>query len=400
MSTAATSPTLARRLARAAAVAVLPCLVALFVAGSSWDRGLLPWNPQLADLDVYLRAARALVSGQDPYRMGEALPFIYPPFAAILAIPLAWLPWTWTSALWTIGVALALVAIMHRVGLRSWRLSLVASAMLLVVDPVRGNVEFGQVGVFLAALVVLDLLRTPRTDRWPTGIGIGLAAAIKLTPGLFAIHLLLTRRWRSALVAGVTFLVATAIGAVVDPAGSWQFWTGLLGGGTGVGDGVLYLYNQSLLGATARVMGDTTLATVVGLALAAAAAVLGVVAARAWHHVGDEAMAITLCGLATLLASPVSWFHHYVWIAPLAVLLAIRRRWPTWFVVPAWLFVGWAATSPYAFLPSADLVELDYRWWQDAFSVVTPLLGALVLALGWRAARMVDPDRPVVDPDS
>src|SRR5699024_5221446 len=83
-----------------------------------------------------------------------------------------------------------------------------------------------------------------------------------------------------------------------------------------------------------------------GVVLAALTAVLGVLVAGWWHRSGDEGMAIVACGLATLLASPVSWAHHYVWIVPLAALLLTRRDWPQWFQVLGWLFVGWAATSP------------------------------------------------------
>ncbi len=382
--------------ARTGAGFVLPCLTALFLAGSSWEAGLFPWQPALADLRVYVDAAAALLTSGDPYAIGSDLPFIYPPFAAILAIPLTWLPWGWASAIWTVGVAAAFTAILSRFGLSGWRLSLISTGMLLVFDPVRGNVEFGQVGVLLAGLVVADLLgrdgKAPKRSSWSIGVGIGIAAAIKLTPGLFAVYLLVTGRWRSMLVAFATFLVATVVGAIVAPGPSWQFWTGLAGGDTGVGPGLLYLYNQSLVGAAARILGYSGLGIGIGLALAAATTALGLVAAVAWHRRGDEAAAVILVGIATLLASPVSWFHHFVWIAPLAALL-VSRRWPAWVVVPAWLWVGWVARSPFNFLPSADLRETTYLWWQVAFSIVTPVVGLAMLALATPAARRVAPDR-------
>jgi alpha-1,2-mannosyltransferase len=59
---------------------------------------------------------------------------------------------------------------------------------------------------------------------------------------------------------------------------------------------------------------------------------------RRAHEAGDELAAVTLIGIATLLASPVSWIHHAVWIVPATgVLLGDgtdrRRR------------VAWAATT-------------------------------------------------------
>jgi alpha-1,2-mannosyltransferase len=55
---------------------------------------------------------------------------------------------------------------------------------------------------------------------------------------------------------------------------------------------------------------------------------------------------VTLCGVAGLLASPVSWLHHFVWVVPLALCLARmtqagdRRRMPAWLEVLGWLLVG------------------------------------------------------------
>lgn len=384
--------------ARSAAVFVLPCLTALFLAGSSWGAGLFPWQPMLADLEVYVDAARALLTSGDPYAVDSDLPFIYPPIAALLAIPLTWLPWGGAAAVWTVSVALTFTAILSRFGLSGWRLSLIAAGMLLVFDPIRGNIEFGQVGILLAGLVVVDLLRrggqAPTRSHWSIGIGIGIAAAIKLTPGLFAVYLLLTGRWRSTVVAFGTFLLATAVGMLVAPGPSWQFWTGLAGGDTGVGPGLLYLYNQSLVGAAVRFLGYGGVGVGVGLALAVLAIAVGVLAAVRWHRRGDEAMALILVGIATLLASPVSWFHHFVWIAPLAALL-VTRRWPVWFVVPAWLWIGWVARSPFNFLPSADLRETSYLWWQVGFSIATPVIGFALLVAATAAARRTHSADPI-----
>lgn len=389
------APTVAGRVLRGALICLLPCLVALLVAGTSWGGGLIPWGPRQADLDVYLQAARALGAGDDPYQLPGDLPFLYPPVAAVLAVPLTWPPLEWVMAAWAVVIALTVVALLHRLGLTGWRLSLIAAAIIMVVEPVNQTIAFGQVGVFLVALVALDLMPGPRVlpraprrwsrdGRWlPIGGLVGVATAIKLTPGLFVVHLLLVRRWRAAIGAVAGFAVLTLLGLLTAPQRSIEFWGRLVHGDTGLGDSVIYLQNQSLFGALTRGLGYGGVGTVLGLAIAALTAVLGVVVAGWWHRRGDEAMAILLCGLATLLASPVSWAHHYVWIVLLAGLLVLRRGWPQWFVVLGWLFVGWAATSPYDFLPSADYVEQDYQWWQHVFSSVTPFLGlALLVAAG------------------
>ena len=53
---------------------------------------------------------------------------------------------------------MALVAILHRFGLTGWRLSLAGAAVMYVVEPVVQTLAFGQLGIFLVALVVLDLV--------------------------------------------------------------------------------------------------------------------------------------------------------------------------------------------------------------------------------------------------
>lgn len=388
-----------RRLLGGLLVCLLPCLVAVFVAGTSWGGGLIPWGPRQADLDVYLQAARALAAGDDPYHLPGELPFLYPPIAAVLAVPLTWPPLEWVMAAWAAAIALAVVALLHRLGLTGWRLSLVAAAAILVVEPVHQTIAFGQVGVFLVVLVALDLVPGPRvlpwaprrwsrSGRWlPVGALVGIATAIKLTPGLFVVHLLAVRRWRAMVGGVVGFAVLTLGGLLAAPQLSLQFWARLLHGDTGLGDSVIYLQNQSLFGALTRGLGYGGAGTVLGLVLAALTAVLGVLVAGWWHRRGDEGMAIVACGLATLLASPVSWAHHYVWIVPLAALLLTRRDWPQWFQVLGWLFVGWAATSPYDFLPSADYVERGYQWWQHVFASVTPFLGLAVLVAAGVVAR-------------
>ena len=52
--------------ARGVAICVLPIVVGLYVAASAFVGGtLLPWRPQMVDLDVYRRAGTRLLEGAD-----------------------------------------------------------------------------------------------------------------------------------------------------------------------------------------------------------------------------------------------------------------------------------------------------------------------------------------------
>ena len=128
---------------------------------------------------------------------------------------------------------MALVAILHRFGLTGWVLSLAATATVFFVEPVSETLAFGQLGIFLVALVVLDLAPGPRI--WsrrilPEGALTGLAAAVKLTPAIFVVYLLAVRRMRAFWAAVVAALVVTLASAVVAPHASWEFWSRLAHG--------------------------------------------------------------------------------------------------------------------------------------------------------------------------
>ena len=142
------------RALRGVAVCLLPVLVGLYVAATTFGGGrFVPWRPIMVDLDVYRRAGAVLLQGGDFYTLPGSLQFLYPPFAAVLAVPLALLPTTLVQVGWTVVGVLALLAVLHRFGLRGWVLSLVGTATVWFVEPVTETLAFGQLGIFLVALV-------------------------------------------------------------------------------------------------------------------------------------------------------------------------------------------------------------------------------------------------------
>ncbi len=317
------------RAVRGVAICVLPVLVALYVAATTFTGGTFwPWKPIMVDLDVYRRAGSVLLAGGDFYALPGPLQFLYPPFAAVLAVPLAVLPLTVVQIGWTAAGALALLAVLHRFGLNGWPLSLIGTAVIFFVEPVVQSLAFGQLGIFLVALVVLDLAPGPRCFRrvLPQGTLTGVAAAIKLTPAIFVLYLLAVRKIRAFVVAVVVGLAVTLISAAIVPQASYEFWSRLAHGDTGLGHSLIYYTNQSVMADVVRIFGLGRAAALGGLIGCAIVALAGVWAAVLWHRIGDVRLAVNLCGVAGLLASPVSWLHHFVWIVPLAMSLAERRR--------------------------------------------------------------------------
>jgi alpha-1,2-mannosyltransferase len=117
-------------------------------------------------------------------------------------------------------------------------------------------------------------------------------------------------------------------------------------------------------------------------------------------------MAVNLCGIASLLASPVSWLHHFVWVVPLALGLVQHSRGraadgralgrlPGWFSTLGWLFVGWVIASPFRRLPNGADVELTWTWGQNLLASVTALLGLTLLVAACRVLPAAVADEPL-----
>jgi alpha-1,2-mannosyltransferase len=394
-------------LGRGVVVCVLPIVVGLWMAATTFVGGrLIPWRPHMVDLDVYRSAGATLLEGGDFYTLPGPLPFLYPPFAALLAVPLTVLPSAAVEVGWTVASVLVLLAVLYRLGLKGWRLSLVGAACVYFVDPISETLAFGQPGIFLMALVVLDLVPGPAVlprRILPPGVLTAIAASVKLTPAIFVIYLIAVRRWRMAITAIATGLVLTLGSLLVLPGPSIDFWTRLAVGDTGLGQSLIYYTNQSVMADVVRILEPGRTSALIGLALSVAVALVGVWTATLWHRLGEVGLAVTLCGIAGLLASPVSWLHHFVWVVPLAACLIggdlsrRRVRLPIALVVWGWIFVGWVIAqlpitpAPLRRLPNGADLELQWTWWQHAMASVTAVLGVGLLVTSVISAQRLRP---------
>jgi len=310
---------------RGGPVVAVTALVMYLAVYAQW-----PTLRMQVDLMVYRFAGERLMEGLDLYSIGLTgkpgeLLFIYPPFAAICAVPLALLNDADVRLLWLLGTVAALtyavVRMLKSMGMRTGG-ALVSLAALLIgviawLEPMRLTAELGQINVVLLVLVVGDLLATGQS-KW-SGIGIGLAAGLKLTPALFIVYLVATRRIRAAVVATATFAGTVGLGFAVAPSDSTSYW---LHGRFDDVNRISHdpLANTSVAGLVLRLHGSATAATIAGVVVAAAAVVI---AATAYRR-GQAVLAVAVVGLASAAASPFSWSHHWVWFAPLVVHLGYR----------------------------------------------------------------------------
>jgi len=369
-----------------AALAIPPVLAALYVGGATIDWIPTFWHPGMIDLAVYTRTGQNVLSGHDIFDAQGQLPWIYPAFAALLTVPFAWLPFDLAAAVWLLLSVAALAAVLYRLGLTGWRLSLIATVAVLLVQPVRDTLWFGQLGIFLVAAAVLDSMPGPRVFRrrlLPEGWLVGAVTAIKLTPAVVAAQNFFAGRRKAGLVAFASFLVATGLGFALLPQASLTYWTKLATGDSGLNSGIVYATNQSVLGMWTRLTGHSSGG---GLALAGVVLVLGLVAGVRLQRSGQAAVALCVAGLTSLLASPISWSHHYVWLVPLAIVLWQHRELPGWF---RWTGLGyslWGMVAPFMWLRRGDDVEYAYQPWEQLVDNIGIVVGVILLVLGIFAA--------------
>lgn len=331
-------------------------------------RLVIALNHPLLDLAVYLQAGSDLTRGVSPYVVRETLPFTYPPFAALLAAPLSLVPPGVAGAVVSLASG---VALLTTVLVLSGRLGLPRSSLwwvvpgLLVMSPVWRTFGFGQVNLVLMALVVVDAFVVPK--RW-RGLLTGVAAGIKVVPGIFAVYYLATRQWGACALSGFGFLVTVGLGWVVLPRDSPTFWFVLLRDSSRVG-GLAYPDNVSLTGSLLRTFGDSASLATWPLAIVVVAA--GAVTARVLHRRDDDAAALVVVAMAGLLASPVTWSHHWVWVVPIGLWLISRRL-----TLAAVLLVAATWLTPLdiaEYLPSPTAVTV-VGWLYPVIAVVTTVL--------------------------
>ena len=260
--------------------------------------------------------------------------FTYPPFAAVVfavASVLSWTAMRWAmtlASLAALGLSLWLVfgalgySARPRIRLGA---TFGAAALALLTEPVQETLGLGQANLLLMLLVVADLL-TPSVlagrTRWWHGIGIGVAAGVKLTPLIFIPYLLLVRRYRQAATAAGTFAATVALGYAILPRDSGTYWWHRLFLNA---NRIVFLGtrgNQSLRGIATRLAGSVTSGTVPWVVAAILVVAAGLVAAAVLYRAGYPVAGMLACALTGLLVSPLTWDHHWVWVAPAIALLA------------------------------------------------------------------------------
>ncbi len=314
---------MAARLAAAA-----PVLLAISTAARLAWTYLVPNGANFVDLHVYVGGAGTLDQPGALYDYVYAdqtpdfpLPFTYPPFAAVVFYPLHLLPFGLVAFLWQVGIIVALYGVVRLsqrlLGSDDRRVAMLWTAVGIWVEPLRSTFDYGQINV---VLVLAVLYAVYSTRWWMSGLLVGVAAGLKLTPAVSGLYFLGARRWGAVAFSAVVFLATVGVSALVVGDQTRRYFTELLGDADRVGP-IGTSFNQSWRGGISRILGHDA---GYGPAVVAGIVVTAVVAVLAWRAIGgasDRLGAIVVVQLFGLLLSPISWTHHWVWLIPLMIWL-------------------------------------------------------------------------------
>jgi alpha-1,2-mannosyltransferase len=264
----------------------------------------------------------------------------------------------------------------------SHRAAMVWTAVAIWIEPLRSNFDYGQINVLL---VLAALWAVYSTRWWLSGLLVGVATGVKLTPAITAVYFLGARRLGAAVFSAVVFLATVVVSLLVVGDQARYYFTDLLGDARRVGP-IATSFNQSWRGAISRILGHDAGYGPLVLAAIAATAVLAVLAWRALDG-SDRLGRLLVVEFFGLLLSPISWTHHWVWLVPLIIWLLhgpLRERLGARILGWGWLALTIVGVPWLLSFAQPSIWQISRPWylaWAGLVYVV-----ATLATLGWIAA--------------
>ena len=277
--------------------AAAPLLLLVSIAARLAWTYLVPNGANFVDLHVYVGGAGTLGERGTLYDYVYAdqtpdfpLPFTYPPFAAVVFYPLHLLPFGLVALAWQLGIIVALYGVV-RISQRllpvddefatSRRVAMLWTAVGIWLEPLRSTFDYGQINVLLVLAVLYAVYST---RWWVSGLLVGLAAGVKLTPAVSGLYFLGVRRWGTVVFSAVVFFATIGVSALVVGDQTRYYFTELLGDAGRVGP-IGTSFNQSWRGGISRILGHDA---GYGPLVVAAIVVTAALALLAWRAVGTR----------------------------------------------------------------------------------------------------------------
>ena len=351
------------------------------------------------------------------------LPFTYPPFAALLFMPFAFLPFgVGVGIMYTIsiGVAWWMASLIYDYAtsrgyhipfqdkLGRYGTIAVLTFIIILSGPWRRGLALVQVNPIILILVLADFLRPAK--RIPRGALIGIAGGIKLTPLAFGLILLMRKDWRGIFTLGASFAATVIIGFIFLPHEALTFWTSAVSDPSRVGN-INFLDNISIQGWLMHLgLRDPLLKPAYyGLVLATI-----VLFAALLHQLNRRKLVLSqvaVGGFLMVSISPISWSHHNV-MFPLILMALIVDAFPRFYAhLPAWAnraarILTWVALIGLYISPMwlgaslwGSFSDLDNIYQHALLFSTVPILCLYLVMITWAVAALTPAVRTAEEDD-
>jgi len=370
------------------ATRIVAVLAVVALAVTIWLHWMFFWGGSepfyFFDTDFYRKAVVAVQHGVPMYQA-----MAYPPFAFLL---IWWLPavpmivgdqiWTAASFAVIIAVGFLLTALALRATGQDWRddrgglviRGSMNSILLIISMPMFSQLTCGQLSLFVIALAFVDVSGVlPKRFQ---GTLVGLAAAIKVTPMIFALYYLVTGQRRQALNSFGSFAAFTAFGALFFPSETLAFWTRLTSSGQDIDPKLPY--NLGIRSMLARISLDLVHSSWLWAGLGLLLMIATLWRARRLYGRNQAMEAALIVGSAAIIVPPNALPHYFLWLPMTAIWLVMTgTRFAK--ILGAAIYVLYSLLYYMVVLP--NLVNIDEVWWNglSLLTVVPILMGVFGL---------------------
>lgn len=349
-----------------------------------------------SDFYLYYTASERLLQGTSIYDH-EYAQF---PFMTLVTAPLILLPYETSAVIWDILIIICYL-VMGFVLYKEFKLHLplewlvVIAGIYLIWFPFLENISLGQISIPLSLLIVLAWSRLRNNNELTGGIFLGLAALIKLYPGLFLLYLLLMRKFKAAAAMCITGMIGVIITfLVVGDANFIEYFTSTLPNDSTIFAGIPL--NLSLYGVTIRAFSSTEwMISMFNIDFNRVFLMFGVttlvIGLYVLHTVGqrkknanddDRLFAITI--LSMLLISPITWPHVFpMLLIPFSLVFREFLKTKNLWLFRILLFEAMIFSLPYIKIASSIFAALQIRpiHWAWGFIFLLPTVGFMILWL-------------------
>jgi alpha-1,2-mannosyltransferase len=291
----------------------------------------------LIDFYAYLGAAQTIPRRQNPYTNIYPSPYgylnyLYPPasflffsWLPLLALPLSKIIFTLLS----LAAALISFILLQKTFLprSSWTKILLITALLLQTFPVKLNLAFGQVNLFILFFISLSLYFLKRSPKL-SALTLALATGLKPHPLMLVPAFIIRKKYRYVFI----FLGLTLLLNLIFPALFHYYLISVVPHLNALTMSGTSMYNQSLSALLFRLTSSSASPFL-------AVMIIGILYILILIMLRPSSLSRQIAVLLALLSiTPLnSWQHHLVLAYPLIIIFA--KSW--FYFIPIWLLLVW-----------------------------------------------------------